>query len=192
RGARRRRAAAAAGHASRPPGECRRGGSRCRTGTRGPRRPLPGPRRGRAAARCARACPRTRARRRATAPPQGRSGPRQASPNWSSPSPSPPVDLGRGVGYKPSERLVKYSAPPGQVTDTLDTLKPASEAAGLELGSRRVAYTDRDAILYALAVGAAAEDLDLVFERDLRVLPTCGLGLGLWACDELGDRGFFS
>ncbi|HXF31969.1 MAG TPA: MaoC/PaaZ C-terminal domain-containing protein [Solirubrobacterales bacterium] len=78
------------------------------------------------------------------------------------------------------------------MTDTLDTLKPASEAAGLELGSRRVAYTDRDAILYALAVGAAAEDLDLVFERDLRVLPTCGLGLGLWACDELGDRGFFS
>jgi len=78
------------------------------------------------------------------------------------------------------------------VTDTLDTLKPAAEAAGLELGSRRVAYADREAILYALAVGAAAEDLDLVFERDLRVLPTFGLGLGLWACDELGDRGFFS
>jgi hypothetical protein len=78
------------------------------------------------------------------------------------------------------------------VTDILDTLKPAAEAAGMELGTRRVAYTDRDAILYALAVGAAAEDLDLVFERDLRVLPTFGLGLGLWACDELGDRGYFS
>jgi acyl dehydratase len=78
------------------------------------------------------------------------------------------------------------------VTDTLDTLKPAPEAAGLELGTRRVAYTDREAILYALAVGAAAEDLDLVFERDLRVLPTFGLGSGLWACDELGARGFFS
>jgi hypothetical protein len=78
------------------------------------------------------------------------------------------------------------------VTDTIDTLKPASEAAGLELGSRRVSYDDRDAILYALAVGAAAEDLDLVFERDLRVLPTFGLGIGLWACDELGARGFFS
>ena len=78
------------------------------------------------------------------------------------------------------------------MTDTLDTLKPASEAAGLDLGTRRVGYADREAILYALAVGAAAEDLDLVFERDLRVLPTFGLGLGLWACDELGDRGFFS
>lgn len=78
------------------------------------------------------------------------------------------------------------------MTDTIDTLKPAPEAAGLELGTRRVAYADRDAILYALAVGAAAEDLDLVFERDLRVLTTFGLGLGLWACDELGGRGFFS
>jgi MaoC like domain len=78
------------------------------------------------------------------------------------------------------------------VTDTIDTLKPASEAAGLELGSRVVSYDDRDAILYALAVGAAAEDLDLVFERDLRVLPTFGLGLGLWASDDLRERGFFS
>jgi hypothetical protein len=78
------------------------------------------------------------------------------------------------------------------VTNTLDTLKPAPEAAGLDLGTRRVAYADREAILYALAVGAAAEDLDLVFERDLRVLPTFGLGSGLWACDELGARGFFS
>lgn len=78
------------------------------------------------------------------------------------------------------------------MTDTIDTLEPAAEAAGLELGTRRVPYEDRDAILYALAVGAAAEDLDLVFERDLRVLPTFGLGLGLWACDELGARGYFS
>jgi hypothetical protein len=78
------------------------------------------------------------------------------------------------------------------VTDTIDTLKPAPEAAGLELGTRRVSYTDGEAILYALAVGAAAEDLDLVFERDLRVLPTFGLGIGLWACDELGARDFFS
>jgi len=78
------------------------------------------------------------------------------------------------------------------VTDTIDTLNPAAEATGLELGSRRVAYADRNAILYALAVGAAAGDLDLVFERDLRVLPTFGLGIGLWACDELGARGFFS
>ena len=87
--------------------------------------------------------------------------------------------------------MVKDRRPPGQLTELLDT-EPAPEAAGLELGTRRVAYTDREAILYALAVGAAAENLDLVFERDLQVLPTFGLGLGLWACDELGDRGFFS
>ena len=78
------------------------------------------------------------------------------------------------------------------MTDTIDTLKPASEAAGLELGSHRVSYDDREAILYALAVGAAAEDLDLVFERDLKVLPTFGLVFGLWASDDLRERGFFS
>lgn len=67
----------------------------------------------------------------------------------------------------------------------------AGEAIGLELGRRIVAYDDRDAILYALAVGAAATDLELVFERDLRVLPTFGVALGLWASDALGERGFF-
>ena len=59
-----------------------------------------------------------------------------------------------------------------------------SELSGRDLGSRRVAYTDRDVILYALAVGAGAEELDLVFERDLRTLPTFALTLGVWAADE--------
>src|SRR5882757_5314939 len=72
------------------------------------------------------------------------------------------------------------------------TLNPASEALDLELGTRTVSYSESDAILYALAVGARAGNLDLVFERDLRVLPTFGLPLGLWAPDELGERGFFS
>ncbi len=62
---------------------------------------------------------------------------------------------------------------------------------GLDLGRRAVDYDERDAILYALAVGAPATELDLVFERDLRVLPTFGLALGLWAPDELGARGLF-
>jgi acyl dehydratase len=65
----------------------------------------------------------------------------------------------------------------------------AGAAIGLDLGRRVVEYDERDAILYALAVGAPATDLDLVFERDLRVLPTFGLALGLWAPDELGRRG---
>jgi acyl dehydratase len=73
-----------------------------------------------------------------------------------------------------------------------DTLTAASEALDLDLGTRTVSYGEDDAILYALAVGAHAGDLDLVFERDLRVLPTFGLTLGLWAPDELGSRGFFS
>jgi acyl dehydratase len=68
----------------------------------------------------------------------------------------------------------------------------AAEALGLELGHRRVSYGTDDAILYALAVGARATDLDLIFERDLRVLPTFALPHCLWACDELGSRGFFS
>lgn len=53
----------------------------------------------------------------------------------------------------------------------------AGEWAGRELGTRVIDYTERDAILYALAVGASADRLDLVFEDRLRVLPTFGLTL---------------
>ncbi|MDO8186810.1 MaoC/PaaZ C-terminal domain-containing protein [Conexibacter sp. JD483] len=67
----------------------------------------------------------------------------------------------------------------------------AAAAIGIDLGRRAVDYDERDAILYALAVGAPATRLDLVFERDLRVLPTFGLALGLWAPDALGARGLF-
>lgn len=63
--------------------------------------------------------------------------------------------------------------------------------AGTDLGRRVVAYDDRDAILYALAVGATADDLDLVFEERLRVLPTFALTLAQWAPDELGLLGAF-
>ena len=67
----------------------------------------------------------------------------------------------------------------------------AGEWAGRDLGERRVGYDERDAILYALAVGARADDLDLVFEERLRVLPTFALTLAQWAPDELGSRGAF-
>jgi len=63
--------------------------------------------------------------------------------------------------------------------------------AGLDLGTRTVSYTDRDVILYALSVGAGAADLDLVFERDLRALPTFALTLGVWAADEPRRLGAF-
>jgi acyl dehydratase len=73
-----------------------------------------------------------------------------------------------------------------------DNLIPAGEALGAELGTRVIEYREDNAILYALAVGAQASDLELVFERDLRVLPTYALTHGLWACDALGQHGFFS
>jgi acyl dehydratase len=67
----------------------------------------------------------------------------------------------------------------------------AAEWAGRDLGQRTVGYDERDAILYALAVGAAATDLDLVFEDRLRVLPTFGLTLAQWAPDVLAAAGAF-
>ncbi|MFD8687516.1 MaoC/PaaZ C-terminal domain-containing protein [Streptomyces sp. NPDC059651] len=62
---------------------------------------------------------------------------------------------------------------------------------GRELGTRRVSWTERDAILYALAVGAPADRLDLVYEERLRVLPTFALTLAQWAPDALGALGAF-
>ncbi len=69
--------------------------------------------------------------------------------------------------------------------------RPAGEWKGVHLGTRAVAYDERDAILYALAVGAQATDLDLIFEERLRVLPTFALTLAQWAPDALGSQGGF-
>ncbi|MFG2961004.1 MaoC/PaaZ C-terminal domain-containing protein [Streptomyces sp. NPDC048291] len=70
--------------------------------------------------------------------------------------------------------------------------EPAGVWRGCDLGSRTISYDERDAILYALAVGARpADHLDLVFERGLRVLPTFALTLAQWAPDVLADRGAF-
>lgn len=63
--------------------------------------------------------------------------------------------------------------------------------AGRALGTRTVGYDERDAILYALAVGASEQQLDLVFEDRLRVLPSFGLTLAQWAPDILSDAGVF-
>ncbi|MBB1156267.1 MULTISPECIES: MaoC/PaaZ C-terminal domain-containing protein [Amycolatopsis] len=62
---------------------------------------------------------------------------------------------------------------------------------GRVLGERTVAYTDRDPILYALAIGARPDELDLVFEDRLRVLPPFALTLAQWAPDVLGSAGAF-
>ncbi|MEU5987561.1 MaoC/PaaZ C-terminal domain-containing protein [Spirillospora sp. NPDC047418] len=66
-----------------------------------------------------------------------------------------------------------------------------SEWSGKDLGTRTVTYDETRAILYALAVGADASDLDLVFEERLRVLPTFALTLAQWALDALGSAGAF-
>lgn len=62
---------------------------------------------------------------------------------------------------------------------------------GTSLGTRTANYQEKDAILYALAVGAAADELDLVFEGQLRVLPAFALTLGLWVADAVSDLGAF-
>lgn len=65
----------------------------------------------------------------------------------------------------------------------------AGEWAGRPIGDRVVSYTEWDAILYALAVGASADRLDLVFEDQFRVMPTFGLTLAQWAPDVLAAEG---
>lgn len=77
------------------------------------------------------------------------------------------------------------------MTDTDITTSNIIHWRGTDLGTHTVAYTERDVIIYALAVGAAATELDLVFEERLRVLPTFALTLAQWAPDELGSRGAF-
>ena len=65
------------------------------------------------------------------------------------------------------------------------------DLAGYDLGTRRVDFSADDAILYALAVGATASQLDLVYEQDLRVLPAYGCALGLWAVEAAGGLGAY-
>ena len=65
------------------------------------------------------------------------------------------------------------------------------DLAGQDLGTRTITWDARDAILYALAVGASCDESDLVYERDLRVLPTFACALGLWAVERAGGLGAY-
>lgn len=62
---------------------------------------------------------------------------------------------------------------------------------GYDLGTHEIGWSEKDAILYALACGAGARDLDLVYERDLRPLPGFASALGLWAVERCGDLGIY-
>ncbi len=65
------------------------------------------------------------------------------------------------------------------------------ELSGLELGGRSIRYSDRDVMLYALAVLAPPDRLELVYEQSLSVLPTFALTLGLWAVEDAGGLGAY-
>jgi acyl dehydratase len=47
-----------------------------------------------------------------------------------------------------------------------------ASVVGKELPPQTYEYTDRDVILYALGVGAGTQELDFVYEKNLKVLPT--------------------
>ena len=65
------------------------------------------------------------------------------------------------------------------------------ELAGYDLGTQDLIFNERDSILYAVAVGADNETLDLVYERDLRALPSYACALGLWAVEAAGELGAY-
>jgi len=65
------------------------------------------------------------------------------------------------------------------------------ELKGFELGKQSVHYEERDAILYALSVGARSSETSLIYERDLRVLPAFACTLGLWAVEFAGGLGVY-
>ena len=66
-----------------------------------------------------------------------------------------------------------------------------AELKGYEFGKQSVHYEERDAILYALSVGARSSETSLIYERDLRVLPAFACTLGLWAVEFAGGLGVY-
>jgi acyl dehydratase len=66
-----------------------------------------------------------------------------------------------------------------------------ADIAGADLGEHVASYGPRDVILYALAVGAPPDRLDLVYERDLRAPSTLAASLGLWAVEAAGGLGAY-
>ena len=49
------------------------------------------------------------------------------------------------------------------------------DAAGQPIGPVRTDYNWKDVVLYALGVGAGFDELEYVYEKDLKVIPSFGI-----------------
>ena len=66
-----------------------------------------------------------------------------------------------------------------------------NELKGYELGKKSIHYDERDAILFALSVGARSSEMNLIYEKDLTVLPSFACAIGLWAVESAGELGVY-
>jgi len=62
------------------------------------------------------------------------------------------------------------------------------EAVGQRIGPLTTEYTWKDVILYALGVGAGADELDFVYEKDLKVLPSFAIAAVFDFLFEVGSK----
>ena len=62
------------------------------------------------------------------------------------------------------------------------------EAVGQKIGPLTTDYTWKDVVLYALGVGAGSDELDYVYEKDLRVLPSFAIAAIFDFLFEAGAR----
>ena len=54
------------------------------------------------------------------------------------------------------------------------------DAIGKRIGPFTKDYTWKDAVLYALGVGAGFSDLDYCYEKNLKVIPSFGINGQIW------------
>ncbi|MFV9473974.1 MaoC/PaaZ C-terminal domain-containing protein [Advenella sp. RU8] len=66
-----------------------------------------------------------------------------------------------------------------------------NDLVSYDLGSKEVVWDQSTLILYAIACGASANDLELVYEEGLKALPSFVSTLGLWAVEKCGDLGVY-
>jgi len=62
------------------------------------------------------------------------------------------------------------------------------EAVGQKIGPLTTSYTWKDVVLYALGVGAGSEELEYVYEKDLKVLPSFAIAAVIDFLFEAGAK----